>query len=129
MSYLESSTLYSYVHKENELYLKILELILSREVIDKKGTMIIYKKESCLYYKGENNNVRKSFKFKYGENIFNIWPGDYEIIDDVKNYIKVNYFDVLNGNAEVDLELYIDRYPSKKKNIHLKKMSNFWKIV
>ncbi len=132
MSYLESSTLYAHAFKEKESYLRILELILSKEVFDKDGTMIIYKKDSCLFYNGVNSskkNKEKYFEFKYGENIVNVWPGDSEIIDDIKNYIRVNHFDILKDEAQINLELYIDHDPLKKRSIHLKKKKNDWKIV
>lgn len=129
--FLMSNSIYAQDNKKEELYLDILEFVLSEQVFDINEMMFVYENDTSFFYCRYENFVESSekrYEFTYNENKIKVWPGDHVFFYDIKNYVKIDEFNYLNDNVTVILETYIDQKAIKRFNLNLIKKGEKWKI-
>lgn len=129
--FIISNNIYTQDNKNEELYLNILEFVLSKQVFVINEMTVVYENDTCFFYWRSDNFVEateKRYEFTYYEYFIKVWPGDHVFFFDIKNYVKIVEFNYLNDNVTVILETYIDQKAIKRFNLDLIKKGEKWKI-
>ncbi|RLD45218.1 MAG: hypothetical protein DRI89_01650 [Bacteroidetes bacterium] len=118
-------------NKEEDLYLEILEIVLSGKVIELPKMDTIYGGDTCIFYSrndGFITSTEERFEFTYGKYVIKVWPSDHVFFFNIKNYIQLNKFQVSNDTIILNLELFINKRSTENINIILGKKRESWRI-
>jgi hypothetical protein len=118
-------------NNNEEFYIDILEILLSEQTFKLNEMEIVWDNDTCIFFSRSDNfitDTEKRFEFKDGRNLIRVWPNDHIFFFDIKTYIKINEFHVLNGKAQIDLEIYYERKIKKRLLIVFECLLNKWQI-